>query len=166
MVLLILKLDQLDQDIENALTLGGLPSSSPLTHPRRPIPVSLFVYSSFIPLVYSLVPFFHAVSCPVLSFLTFLPLCCLHLQHAHKKESGYTFPPVPQLLAPHLFFPLAPLYTSLWQKAEQSYQVQKRSGAFPSVSVLKDSPTMLWWNFDWSWKAKALKGSVPHDLIS
>ncbi|KAJ7326723.1 hypothetical protein JRQ81_016482 [Phrynocephalus forsythii] len=38
MVLLILKLDQLDQDIENALTLGGLPSSGPLTHTRRPIP--------------------------------------------------------------------------------------------------------------------------------
>uniref|UniRef100_A0ABM5GIC5 Rho GTPase-activating protein 7 n=1 Tax=Pogona vitticeps TaxID=103695 RepID=A0ABM5GIC5_9SAUR len=38
MVLLILKLDQLDQDIENALTLGSLPSSSPLTHTRRPIP--------------------------------------------------------------------------------------------------------------------------------
>ncbi|XP_015281805.1 PREDICTED: rho GTPase-activating protein 7 [Gekko japonicus] len=36
MVLLILKLDQLDQDIENALSSGSSPSSTP-THPRRHI---------------------------------------------------------------------------------------------------------------------------------
>nr|XP_060634534.1 rho GTPase-activating protein 7 isoform X1 [Anolis sagrei ordinatus]XP_060634535.1 rho GTPase-activating protein 7 isoform X1 [Anolis sagrei ordinatus] len=37
MVLLILKLDQLDQDIENALTVGSLPSSM-LAQTRKPVP--------------------------------------------------------------------------------------------------------------------------------
>ncbi|XP_031408992.1 rho GTPase-activating protein 7-like isoform X1 [Meleagris gallopavo] len=37
MVLLIMKLDQLDQDIENALSAGSSPSSTP-TYKRRHIP--------------------------------------------------------------------------------------------------------------------------------
>lgn len=41
MVLLIMKLDQLDQDIENALSSGSSPSSTP-TYKRRHIPVSQF----------------------------------------------------------------------------------------------------------------------------
>ncbi|KAL6076076.1 hypothetical protein STEG23_029780, partial [Scotinomys teguina] len=39
MVLLIMKLDQLDQDIENALSTASSPSSTP-TNLRRRIPVS------------------------------------------------------------------------------------------------------------------------------
>uniref|UniRef100_A0A8C8VGW5 Rho GTPase-activating protein 7 n=1 Tax=Pelusios castaneus TaxID=367368 RepID=A0A8C8VGW5_9SAUR len=44
MVLLIMKLDQLDQDIENALSTGSSPSSTP-TNKRRHIPVSLTLIS-------------------------------------------------------------------------------------------------------------------------
>ncbi|POI20391.1 hypothetical protein CIB84_015862 [Bambusicola thoracicus] len=43
MVLLIMKLDQLDQDIENALSAGSSPSSTP-TYKRRHIPVSWYLH--------------------------------------------------------------------------------------------------------------------------
>ena len=46
MVLLIMKLDQLDQDIENALSTGSSPSSTP-TSLRRRVPVSLPPPTSF-----------------------------------------------------------------------------------------------------------------------
>uniref|UniRef100_A0A8D2Q959 DLC1 Rho GTPase activating protein n=1 Tax=Varanus komodoensis TaxID=61221 RepID=A0A8D2Q959_VARKO len=55
MVLLILKLDQLDQDIENALTLGASPSSM-LTHTRRHIPVIVIYLSKSPPPPPSLPP--------------------------------------------------------------------------------------------------------------
>ncbi|XP_048454719.1 rho GTPase-activating protein 7-like [Rhincodon typus] len=44
MVLLIMKLDQLDQDIENALSANSSPSITP-TFKRRHIPVSTFTYN-------------------------------------------------------------------------------------------------------------------------
>lgn len=72
MVLLIMKLDQLDQDIENALSTSSSPSGTP-ANLRRHIPVSFPLLTSF-PM--RMLPLFHTVPLAnETSLMGALPIC-------------------------------------------------------------------------------------------